>query len=131
MSFRDALVWLLARNTRPGSRYLYGDQAFRELQGLIAVAIRRAYQDNRASAAQSGRSVQYCDGDLEVLVKVGYNRDHDCYVTDIIVRPLAKGWQGSHQHVIIDEAGNEIMNDRSELRLGPGVQCTLGPSQSP
>ncbi len=86
----------------------------RELQGLIAVAVRRAYQENRASAAQVGRNVQYRDGDLEVLVKVDYKRDIDDYVTDIIIKPLGHGWRGSHQHVIIDESGKILMNEWRE-----------------
>jgi hypothetical protein len=92
-----------------GPNYVKKQRA--KLEGLMVVAVRRAYQNNRASAAQVGRNVQYRDGDLEVLVKVGYNADHDCYVTDIIVKPLGHGHHGSHQHVIIDERGNEIMNE--------------------
>jgi len=112
-------VWAVARNTEWGREQLgretLAEQGARErLQGLIAVAVRRAYQNNRASAAQVGRDAQYRDGDLEVLVKVNYNRDRDCYVTDIIVKPLGGGWHGSHQHVIIDEDGRELMNEWRE-----------------
>jgi hypothetical protein len=102
LSIGRTIVWLFARNTRLG-RALLGTDA--ELQGLIAVAVRRAYQNNRAQAAQVGRDVQYDDGKLTVKVRVGYSRDHDCYVTDILVIPRFNNPRGSHQHVIIDEQG--------------------------
>lgn len=119
MGVWKAFVWATARNTEWGRSQLGREtlaqrDARERMEGLMAVAIRRAYQDHRASEAQVGRSVQYRDGDLEVLVKVGYNRDHDCYVTDIIVKPLGEGWHGSHQHVIIDENGRELMNEWRE-----------------
>jgi hypothetical protein len=116
MGFKRGLIWTFARNTEWGRRQL-GEETMLEKgvrhhwEGLMAVAIRRAYQNNRASAAQVGRDIQYVDGDVEVKVKVGYNRDYDCYVTDIIVKPLIKGWHGGHQHVIIDGHGRELMNE--------------------
>jgi hypothetical protein len=111
-SFKDIMVWLFARKTKAGSQYLYGSA--NELEGLIAVAVRRAYQNNRTWRAQGRREVQYEDGDFTVKVRSGYSRDSDADVTDIMIIPRHDNPRGSHQHVIIDEDGNEIMNEWRE-----------------
>lgn len=115
MGIWKGIVWAVARNTEPGRKALGKEtlleQGVRERKlGRIA---RVAYQN---SLAQQGRDLQYEDEDCEVRVKMGYNRDHGCYVTDIIVKPKGDGWHGSHQHVIIDEQGNEIMNEWRDKR---------------
>lgn len=97
---------------RKGPNYVAKQRAARaQLEGLMAVAIRRAYQDFRTEQARGRRELQYRDGDLEVRVRSDYNRDHDCDVTDIVVIPRHDNPRGSHQHVIIDENGNELMNE--------------------
>ncbi len=43
MSFKDVMVWLFARNTKPGSKYLHGDEAtFRRMVKLGQVAVQTA-----------------------------------------------------------------------------------------
>jgi hypothetical protein len=117
MSAKDVLVWLFARKTRAGSKYLYGDN-----QGLMAQVALKAFRDYQSrQEADSrwktdeitgrerkvGRSEWY-DGDHKVSVIDGYSHDYDCYVTDIIIAP--RNLRGN-QHVIIDGDGNVLLNE--------------------
>ncbi len=49
--------------------------------------------------------------DTHTSVKAGYSRDHDVAATDIII---ADRDGSGHQHVVIDDSGNEIHNERVE-----------------
>ncbi len=101
------LVWLFARNTKPGSKYLYGDlEVLRQKLGAVAT---RAYEK---SLAQKGRDLQYIDEDVRVEVKNGYDVRHRCFVTDILIFP--RDGSGSRYHVIIDSNGNELYSDFHE-----------------
>lgn len=114
MSAKDVLVWLFARNTKPGSRYLRGG-----VQGLMAQAALRAfrnYQEQRESDSRwredgsRGKSLQYEDGDVRVEVVNGYSQDTDEYTTDIkVIHRDSRVTE--HLHVIYDEQGKEIMNE--------------------
>lgn len=90
------------------------EQQSRDFQGLMAVAIRRAYQENRTRRGRGKEEIQYQDGMFTVKVRSDYNRDHDCDVTNILIFPRKENPNGSHQHVIIDENGNMLMNEWRE-----------------
>ncbi len=86
----------------------------REFQGLMAVAIRRAYQENRTRRGRGREEIQYQDGMFTVKVRSDYNRDHDCDATNILIFPRENNPRGSHQHVIISEDGRELLNEWRE-----------------
>lgn len=89
---------------RKGPNYVAKQRAARaQLEGLMAQIAVEAY--NR-SLAQRGRDLQYLDNDFRVEVKNGYDRDHRCPVTDILIFP--RDGSGDRYHVIIDEDGNEL-----------------------
>lgn len=110
MGFWKGVVWLVARNTKPGSRHLYGD--------IVAERSRRlgelASQAYAQSLAQRGRDIQYEDDEVKVKVRNGYDRTHRSFVTDIIVTPRIDNPRGSHLHVIFDSEGQELMNEWRE-----------------
>ena len=105
MSAKDVLVWLFARKTKAGSQYLYGEAHQRQIQRLGW----HASQAYHASQAQKGRDLQYEDDEVRVEVKNGWDKRHRRYVTDILIYP--RDGSGDRYHVVIDEAGNELLNE--------------------
>jgi len=91
-------------------------QAFnrhKQLEGLMAqiiVAALRKYEQRRISEADNSWSDQYVDSDCVVKVQNGYDRDHLCFVTSLLIIPRKDNPRGSHQHVVIDPGGNELFN---------------------
>jgi hypothetical protein len=108
MSVKDVFVWLFARNTKPGSRYLHGDARQRQAQRLGQYAS-NAYH---TSQAQQGRDIQHEDEEVKVVVKNGWDRRHRRYVTDILVIP--RDGTGDRYHVVLDAEGNELLSEFHE-----------------
>jgi hypothetical protein len=99
-----------------GPNYVQNERAkrSRELQGLMAIAVRRAYQEHRTELARGPRQIQYRDGDFTVKVRSDYDRDRGCDVTDILIIPRKNNPRGSEQHVVIDDHGNTLLNEWHE-----------------
>lgn|GEM_PF-4978205 len=118
MGIWKGIVWLVGRNTGPGSRYLYGADhaATRGLMAQAALQAWRDYQDARQADARwrsdgtQGHDTQYDDGEIRVRVVNGYSRDYDQYTTDIKVSHLDPAIT-QHLHVVYGEHGQEIMNE--------------------
>lgn len=105
MGVWKGLVWLFARKTGPGSRYLFGPDRQRQIERLG----RYASSAYHASQAQQGRDIQHEDDEVKVVVKNGWDRSRRCYVTDILVIP--RDGTGDRYHVVIDADGDELLNE--------------------
>jgi hypothetical protein len=57
---------------------------------------------------------QYEDDEFKVQVKSGYDRRHDCIVTDLLIHD--KQNKREHYHLVIDEYGNELFSEWRENR---------------
>ena len=112
MSAKDVFVWLFGRNTKAGSRYLYGDPAAREqLERERAEIVERAYRHVQAKFQSAPADLQYLDGEYRVTVRSGYSFDRGRATTEILIYPRQNNASGSHWHIVIDDQGNEIMNE--------------------
>lgn len=107
MSVKDVLVWLFARKTSTGSRYLYGSQHEQDRADVVD----RAYRRVQAKYQPGQADLQYLDGEYRVTVKSGYGFDQDAATTEILIYPRQDNPSGSHWHIVIDDHGTEIMNE--------------------
>lgn len=125
MGLGRGVVWLFLRNTKWGSRYLYGpeqaaykllmlqiaerawgqSQQYRDYQSRREADSRRKF-DAHGNDVAAGRN-EWTDGEFLVSVTDGYSRNYNCYVTDVIIAP--RDHSGDRYHVILDsESGAEL-----------------------
>ena len=55
------------------------------------------------------RMTQYEDSEFRVTVRAGYDRSHDCIVTDVLI--FDRHNKKEHYHLVIDEHGNEFISE--------------------
>ena len=60
------------------------------------------------------RMTQYEDSEFKVTVRSGYDRRHDCIVTDVLI--FDRHNKKEHYHLIIDDHGNELFSEWRENR---------------
>lgn len=113
MGFWRGVVWLFARNTGPGSRHLYGSAQARMEQDRVEI-VERAYRRVQSKFQPGRPDLQYLDGDYRVTVRSGYSFDSDAATTEILIYPRSDNPKGSHWHIVINDKGNEIMNEWRE-----------------
>lgn len=89
-------------------------QQLEGLMGIIALNVFNAYEQKHQESAQKSWDTQYNGVDFTVKVQSGYDRDHVCYTTNILVIPRQNNPRGSHQHIVFDEHGNELFNQWRE-----------------
>lgn len=73
--------------------------------------VERAYRRVQGKYQSAPADLQYLDGDYRVTVKSGYGFDQDSPTTEILIYPRRDNPSGSHWHIVIDDQGNEIMNE--------------------
>lgn len=109
------LVWAFARHTEIGRKALGREtlleQAVRERAELAdrEQIVDEAYRRIQSKYQPGPADLQYLDGDYRVEVKSGYSFDHGRPTTEIFIFPR-QGHSSSHWHIVIDDRGNEIMN---------------------
>lgn len=91
----------------------HGAQTFTEnrRQGAT-LAMARMAMNQWAKTQTTPRMTQFEDGEFKVDVRSGYDRRHDCIVTDVLI--YDKQNKREHYHLVIDENGRELF---SEWRL--------------
>ena len=55
------------------------------------------------------RMTQFEDSEFKVTVRAGYDRRHDCIVTDVLI--FDKHNKKEHYHLVMDEYGNEFISE--------------------
>lgn len=116
---KRGLVWLFARNTDWGRRQLGQETDLeaaerRRLENERIAIVDRAYRKVQSKYQPDSAKLQYLDGDYRVEVKSGYSFDEGRLTTEVFIYPRHNNPRGSHQHVVIDEHGNELMNEWRE-----------------
>lgn len=91
----------------------HGAQNFTENRREGAtLAMARMTMNQWAKTQTTPRMTQFEDGEFKVDVRSGYDRRHDCIVTDVLI--YDKQNKREHYHLVIDENGRELF---SEWRL--------------
>ncbi len=116
MGLWKGIVWAVGRNTETGRKLLGKEtlleQGVRERMERDRIEIiERAYRRVQSKYQPAPADLQYLDGEYRVTVRSGYGFKQDEPTTEILIYPRRDNPSGSHWHIVIDDQGNEIMNE--------------------
>lgn len=93
----------------------HGAQNFEENRREGATrAMAQMAMNQWAKTQVTPRMTQYEDSEFKVTVRSGYDRRHDCIVTDVLI--FDRHNKKEHYHLIIDDHGNELFSEWRENR---------------
>jgi len=88
----------------------HGAQNFEENRREDATrAMAQMAMNQWAKTQVTPRMTQYKDFEFKVTVRSGYDRRHDCIVTDVLI--FDRHNKKEHYHLIIDEHGHELFSE--------------------
>lgn len=88
----------------------HGAQNFEENRREGATrAMAQMAMNQWAKTQVTPRMTQFEDSEFKVTVRSGYDRRHDCIVTDVLI--FDKHNKKEHYHLVMDEHGNEFISE--------------------